>query len=174
MQLRAHSLPSNHILKSLLETNTLSNIISYQLSLNNLTLKQQLKIKGPVVDMDNRFNEVFPSFDLFNREFALGHCLIDIFSNYCFSFHTSSKQDNKNLKAHIQFLDNITLTSSLDPSIALVVSDASIKNQVATSIAHVHIHNKQDIKTIYHVVNVMTTEAELFAIRYGINQATNL
>jgi len=100
LQLRAHSLPSNHILRSLLETNSLSNTISHRLSLNNLTLKQWLKIKGSVVDMDNRFNEVFPSFDLFNKEFALGHCLINIFSNYFF-FHTSSKQSDKNLNMHI-------------------------------------------------------------------------
>jgi len=91
--------------------------------------------------MDNRFNEVFPSFNLFNKKFALGHHLIDIFLN-CFSFHTLSKQSDKNLRAYIQSLDNIALTFSLDLLIALVVSDASIKNQVATSISHIHVHNK--------------------------------
>ena len=40
LQLKAHSLPSNHILRSLLETNSLSNTISHRLSLNNLTFKQ--------------------------------------------------------------------------------------------------------------------------------------
>ena len=55
-----------------------------------------------------------------------------------------------------------------------MVSDASIKNQVATSISYVYVHNKQIIKMIHHTVNVMTTEAKLFVIRCGINQATNL
>jgi len=114
LRLRAHYLSSNYILKFLLKTNSLYNTISHWLSLNNLTLKQQLKIKGPVVNMDNRFNEVFPSFDLFNKKFTLGHHLIDIFLN-CFSFHTLSKQSDKNLRAHIQSLDNIALTFSLDP-----------------------------------------------------------
>jgi len=71
--------------------------------LNNLTSKQQLKIKGPVVDMDNRFNEVFPSFDLFNKEFALDHCLIDVFSN-CFSFHTPNKQSVKIVDGELYFI----------------------------------------------------------------------
>ena len=41
-------------------------------------------------------------------------------------------------------------------------------------IAYVYVQNKQVIKTIYHIVNITTTEAKLFAIRCGINQATNL
>jgi len=59
-----------------------------------------------------------------------------------------------------------------DSKTAIIVSDASIKNQVATSIAHIHVHNNPIIKTLYHEINVTSTEAELSAIRYGINQAT--
>jgi len=51
--------------------------------------------------------------------------------------------------------------------------DASIKNNITTSISYVHIHNKPITKTLHHTVNVMSTEAELFAIRCSINQATN-
>ena len=141
--------------------------------LNNLTPKQWLKIKGSIVNIDNRFNELLPFFDPFNKEFTLGHHLINIFSNH-FSFHTLSKKSNKNLRVHIWSLDNISFTFSLDSLITLVVSDASIKNQVATSISYVYVHNKQIIKMIHHTVNVMTTEAKLFVIRCGINQATNL
>ena len=143
------------------------------MSLSNLTPKQQLKIKEPVVDIDNRFNEVFPLFDPFNREFMLGQHLIDIFIKQ-FSFHTLKNQSNNNLNAYLQFLDNIALTSLLDSLIALVVSDANIKNYIATSIAYVYVQNKHVIKTIHYIVNITTTKAELFAIRYGINQATNL
>ena len=50
----------------------------------------------------------------------------------------------------------------------------SIKNQVATSIAHIHVHDNQVIRTLYHTVNIIFTETELFAIRCGINQATQL
>ena len=41
------------------------------------------------------------------------------------------------------------------------------------SIAHIHTHNKPVVKTLYHTVNVMSTEAKFFAIRCSINQATH-
>jgi len=58
-------------------------------------------------------------------------------------------------------------------STAIVVSDASIKNDIATSISYVHIANQPLIKTLHHAVLVTTTEVELFAIRCGINQASS-
>ena len=60
------------------------------------------------------------------------------------------------------------------PSNALVITDTSVKNNVATSIAHLHIHNMPIIKMLHHVVNVISMEVEFFAIRCGINQATYL
>jgi len=49
----------------------------------------------------------------------------------------------------------------------------SIKNNVAMSIAYIHIYNKPLTKMIHHVVLITSTEAELFAIRCSINQAMN-
>ena len=63
------------------------------------------------------------------------------------------------------------LESSSSPLVALVALDASIKNNIATSIAHIHMVDKPLTKTIHHAVNVTSTEAELFAIRCGINQS---
>jgi len=61
----------------------------------------------------------------------------------------------------------------IDPSITplntIVIIDTNVKNDVATSILHMHIHNCPIIKTFYHVVHVTSTEAELFTIRCGIN-----
>ena len=45
----------------------------------------------------------------------------------------------------------------------------NIKNQVATLIAYIHIHDNSATKTLYHMINVTSTKTELFAIRYGIN-----
>jgi len=61
-----------------------------------------------------------------------------------------------------------------DSKIAIIISDTSIKNQVATLIAHIYVYDNPVIKTLHHAVNVMSTEAELFVIRCGINQATQL
>jgi len=46
------------------------------------------------------------------------------------------------------------------------------KNNIATPISHTHISNQPLIKTIHHAAFVTSTEAEMFAIRCGINQAT--
>ena len=62
---------------------------------------------------------------------------------------------------------------SNSPSTAIIVMDASIKNDIATSILHIHTFNSPLIKTLHHTVFVTSTEAELFAIRCGINQASN-
>jgi len=55
-----------------------------------------------------------------------------------------------------------------------MVSDANIKNDVAMSILHVHSSSNPIKKTIHHAVNNISTEAELFAIRCGINQAIQI
>jgi len=123
--------------------------------------------------MDNRFNEIVPSFILFNSKFFSGNRLINIFLSY-FSFYSSSRKSKESLKTHLHNLNNIVLQALADLQSAIIVSDASIKNQVATSIAHVHIYDNPVIKTIHHAINVMTTEAELFAIRCSINQAMYL
>ena len=56
----------------------------------------------------------------------------------------------------------------------VIVSDTSIENQIATSITHIYVHDKSIIKTLHHAINITSNEAELFAIRYGINQVTQL
>jgi len=123
--------------------------------------------------MDNRFNEVFPSFSPFHLEFTLGNRVIDNFSDQ-FSFNLYSKRKDNNMKSHIQQLDKMTIESSNDPSYALVITDASIKNNIAMSISYTYIHNKPLTKTLYHVVHITSSEVELFAIRCRINQASKL
>jgi len=67
----------------------------------------------------------------------------------------------------------MVIESSNFPFTAILVTDASIKNDIATSILYIHIYNNPITKTIYHVVHVTSTEVEFFAIRYGINQVSN-
>ena len=118
--------------------------------------------------MDNRFNKVFPSFDPTNPKFQPGNRIIDSFSN-SFSFHLFSKSSDYSFKLYIQQLDALAIESSNSLTNALMATDTSIKNNVATYIVHIHIHNKPVVKTLYHAVNVMTSKAKFFAIRYSIN-----
>ena len=67
----------------------------------------------------------------------------------------------------------MTIQSSMSSHTAIVVSDASIKNNIATSVLHIHIRDQPLVKIIHHVAFVTSTEAELFTIRCGINQACN-
>ena len=65
----------------------------------------------------------------------------------------------------------MTIQSSLSPHTAIVVSDASIKNDIATSVSHIHICDQPLVKMVHHTAFVTSTEVELFAIRCGISQA---
>ena len=79
-----------------------------------------------------------------------------------------------NVKKHIEKLDDIVFRVSSNPSSSIVISDASIKNYIAMSISYIYLHDKPVIKMIHKAVNVTTTEAELFAIQCGINQAVGI
>ena len=163
---RRFSLSHNYIIKSILSSDGLSKHNPHSLSFDILTFKQRLHLSSPLIDMDNKKNEFLPSFDPFDQEFSPGNCLIDFFSNR-FSFYSWKKS----IKIHIKNLDDIVLTASSNYSLAIVISDASIKNHVTMSILHIHMHNKPTIKIIHHAINVTSTEAKLFTICYSINQA---
>ena len=122
--------------------------------------------------MDNCFNGIVLLFDPINPELFPGHRIIDMFSN-CFSFQPLSKVTNHNVTSQVQELDRIAFKSLDSPSTVLVILNVSIKNNVATSIAHIYIRDRLVTKTLHYTLNIMSTEVELIAIRCSINQATN-
>jgi len=66
----------------------------------------------------------------------------------------------------------MVIKSSLSSSTAIIVVDTSIKNDIAISILHMYISNYPLTRTIHHTNFITSTEAELFAIRCSINQAS--
>jgi len=66
--------------------------------------------------------------------------------------------------SQVQELDRIAIKSLDYTSTALIVLNASIKNNIAISITHIHIKNKPITKTLHHALNVMSTEAKLVTI----------
>ena len=137
-------------------------------SIKSFTECQKSNIKGHLIDSNNKLFGVFPSFSPLNPEFIPGSRIVNIFPDQ-FSFNLANKGINDN--SHIQQLDDITLQSSFSPNTAIIVTDMSVKNDIAISISHIHAFNQPMIKTVHHAAFVSSTEAELFAIRCSINQA---
>jgi len=162
LQLRSLTLPPNHFIQMLMDL--FFSLLKHQhsISLKSLTSRQRSNVKGHLVDSNNKLYRIFPFFSPLYPELSPGSRIIDNFSD-CFSFNLATR--NKNDKIRFRQLDNIVLELSSSPT------DTSIKNDIATSISHVHIANHPVIKTLHHIAFVTTTEAKLFAIRYGINQA---
>ena len=136
--------------------------------LDYFTKWQRANIKGHLVDSNNRSHRLFPSFSLTHPELSPGFRIIDNFPDR-FSFNLCNKK--KNDKFHIHKLDSVVIELFLSQSIAIIAMDTSIKNNITTSISYTYISNQPLIKTIHHTAFVTSSEAELFAIRYGINQA---
>jgi len=167
-QLQSAALSSNHLIRTLMDnySDTYAKLSPY--SINLLTSHQKTITKGHLIDSNNKLYGVFPAFSPFHPEFNPGSRIVDLFPDH-FSFNLSSRE--KNNKKCSQQLDEMTLQLSSSPHTAIVVTDASVKKDIATSISHVHICNHPLTKTVHHAAYVMSTEAELFAIKCGINQA---
>ena len=81
---------------------------NHWLSLGKLTSRQQLNIKDPIIDTNNRLNRIFPSFNPFSTEFSSGDKLIDIFSSH-FYFYFTNRKSKESRKVHICKLDELIL-----------------------------------------------------------------
>ena len=165
-QLCSAALPANHLIRTFMNdpSNLHTNPSPY--SINSLTNHQKTIAKGHLINSNNKIYGVFPLFSLLHLEFNLGSRIVDIFSDQ-FSFNLASRE--KNDKTCSQQLNKMTLQSSSSLYMAIIITDASVKKDIATSISHVHIYNHPLTKIVHHAAYIMSTEAELFAIRYGIN-----
>jgi len=132
-----------------------------------MTSKQQLKVKSSIVNTNNHLNGIFTSFDFLNNKFSSGFRLIDNFPNY-FSCYRANYKDKKRKIAYLCQLD-ILSNISLDSKFIIIILNTSIRNNIVTSISHIHFSLDDIRKTIHHAINVTSTEAELFAIRCDIN-----
>ena len=169
-QIHPFKLPKNHILNNLMDDS------SHQLNPHNmgsLTHRQKLLTKGHLIDSKFKSYGIFPSFSPLDPEFTPGQRIIDNFSDR-FSFNLANKKEKGKNNHRAQELDEMVLQNSSILNTALVITNASIKKDIATSIAYIHSANRPLIKTVHHASFVMSSEVELFAIRCGINQACSL
>ena len=128
-----------------------------------MTTKQWLKIKSSIIDTNNYLNGIFPSF---NKKLLFGFRIVDNFPNH-FSFYPANHKNKENIEAYLWKLDKIFEVALLNP-------DTSIKNNITSSISHVHSNLNSVTKTIHYTVDIMPIEAKKFAIRCGINQAIQI
>ena len=172
-QLYLFKLPNNHILKTLSDDSPPRFISTNVHNIGSLTNRQKLITKGHLINSNTKSYGILPSFSPLNPEFSPGHHISDNFPNH-FYFNLANKNEKEIHKICTQELDNMVLCNSSLPNTALMIMDASIKNNIATSISHIHIVNRPLIKTVHHASFVTSMEVELFAIRYGINQASSI
>ena len=163
---------ANHIIRDLMNDLPHQSKEPNPHTVGSLMNRQKNITKGHLIDSCNKSYGIFPSFSPLHQEFTPGFRLSDIFSD-CFSFNLANKKEKDKDKIHVQELNDMALCISSSPNTALIVTDASIKNDIATSILHIYQANHPLIKTVHHAVFVISSEAELFAIRCGINQACN-
>jgi len=156
----------------LLESRFSSNHKLHYLSIEKLTSKQRLKIKNSIINANNKLNRIFDSFNPFINKFLPGNRLIDLFSSH-FYFYLLDRKSTKTRKTYLYKLNKIVFTALDNFKAAIVILDTNIKHNVAMSITYIHIHNSSVIKTIY-AINITSTKADLFAIRYSLNQASHL
>ena len=166
-QIHPFKLLKSHILNCLMDG---SPHLHNPFKASSLTHYQETLTKGHLIDSKIKSHGIFPSFSPLDPEFTLGHRIIDNFSD-CFSFNLVNKTEKGKNNCRAQELDEMALHISSIPNTALVITNASIKNDIAISVAHIHSTNRPLIKTVHHTSFVTSSEVELFAIRCGINQA---
>jgi len=135
-------------------------------AVSSLMSQQKNIAKGHLIDSCNKAYGIFPSFSPLSWEFAPGFHLTNNFSDH-FSFNLVNKKEKDNFR--VQELDKMVFQISSSPTTAFVITDASIKNNITTSILHLHIANHPLVKTVHHAAFITSMEVELFAIRCCIN-----
>ena len=170
-QLNTTSLLSNHMINSLFENRHVKNSLLHCLSLKKLTPKQQLKVKSSIIDTNNYLNGIFFSFDPFHKELSSSFRLVDNFSDH-FSFHIVNYKDKKSKEAYLCKLNKFFEDILLDSNSIIIISDASIRNNITMLIVYIQSGHIIIAKTIHYAINIISsTKAKLFTIRCRINQA---
>jgi len=105
-QIRPFVLPTNHIIRNLMDDLLTSFMKPNPHSVRSLMNQQKNIAKGHLIDSCNKAYGIFPSFPPLNLEFTPGFHITDNFSD-CFSFNLVNKKEKD--KIHAQELDKMVL-----------------------------------------------------------------
>jgi len=120
------------------------------------------------MNTNNYLNKIFPVFDSLNRELSSSFYLVDTFPDH-FSFYLANQKDINAKIAYQNKLKNIYKISSNNQDIILIISNVSIKNNIAILFLHIWRRHEIIAKNIHYPMDVSSTKAKLFVIRYGIS-----
>ena len=115
-----------------------------KIAISYLMIKQYSKIKSPIIDINNHLNKVLLSFDSLNKELSFRFHLVDIFLD-CFSFLLVNQKDSDILTSYHNKLINIFENLLINQDNVLIITNTSIKNNVATSVSHIYIRDKKSL-----------------------------
>jgi len=113
-------------------------------------------------------NQVLLAFNSLNRELSLEFCLVDTFPDY-FSFYIVNHWSVEVKIAYKNKLKNIYIDSFNSYDTMLIITDASVKNNIATTVLYIWREYRIIMKTVHYIINITFTEAKIFATRYGIS-----
>jgi len=167
------SLLKQHTINFILDKHHSKKTSLHYIAMSDFMLKQCLKIKSSIIDINNWLNKVFSFFDSLNKENFSDFYLVNTFSNY-FSFHSVNWKDSNILTTYCNRLENIYENSLINQDIILIISDISIKNNVATLVSYIHRDQEIIAKSVHYIMNITSIEAKLFIIRYRINHTIYL
>jgi len=105
-QIRPFALPTNHIIRNLMDDLLTSFMKPNLHSVRSLMNQQKNITKGHLINSCNKAYGIFPSFSPLNLEFTPGFCITDNFSDY-FSFNLVNQKEKD--KIHAQELDEMVL-----------------------------------------------------------------
>ena len=138
--IHSFKLPTNHILKNLENDDPPQMKVISSHNIGSLSNHQRTLTKGHIINSNIKSHGIFPSFSPLDPEFSPGHQIVDIFSNR-FTFNLVNKKEKNHNKTRDQELDKVTLCCSSEHHIALIITDASIKDDITTSISHIYLFN---------------------------------
>jgi len=107
-QIRPFKLPTNHILRELIDDLPLSSNNPNPYTVGSLTNCQKNIAKDHLIDSYNKAYGIFPSFSPLNPEFFPSSRITDNFSDR-FSFNLVNKKEQEKDKIRAQELDDIVL-----------------------------------------------------------------
>ena len=160
------SLPKQYTINTLINEYHSKKTLLYCIIISHLIAKQQLKVKSPIMDTNNHLNEVLLSSNSLNKELSPG--LVDTFLE-CFSFLLVSQKNSNTLTSHYNKLNNIFENSLVNQDTVLIITDTSVKNNIAILISYIYRGQEIIVKFVCYAINVTFIEAELFTIGYRIN-----